>query len=76
MDKIKLDEFQKIREQLINLMNIINTQHWPDELVEQYINIQSILFNYDLSAIPFEEWKGMTIILIYHQHMRILIFLC
>ena len=61
MDKIKLDEFQKIREQLINLMNIINTQHWPDELVEQYINIQSILFNYDLSAIPFEEWKGMTI---------------
>ena len=52
MEKLSLEKFRKIREEL-------NTVY--EDEIERYWNLQRKLLSYDLSDIPFEEWYGYRI---------------
>lgn len=63
-EKMTLEQFQQIKNQLISLANEA-TYDDPDieqRIVEQYLKIQNQLLEYDLSDIPFEAWDGVTIV--------------
>ena len=74
IEKMSLEQFQKIRNQLTQLIKEYedyyeahkNDENYDDSvvekrLVEQYLEIQNRLLEYDLSDIPFEAWQGMAI---------------
>jgi len=74
IEKMSLEQFQQIRNQLTQLIKDFEDYyetHKTDEnyddsvveqrLVDQYLEIQNRLLEYDLSDIPFEEWKDMAI---------------
>lgn len=74
VEKITLEEFQKIKSQLEQIIKQYddfydahkNDENYEDELreqgfVEQYFEIQNRLLQYDLSDIPFEAWKDIQI---------------
>ena len=52
MEKLSLEKFRKIREEL-------NTVY--EDEIERYWNLQRKLLSYDLSDIPFEKWYGYRI---------------
>lgn len=74
LKKMSLEQFQQITEQLAQLIKVYednyeahkNDENYDDSveeqrLVDQYLEIQNRLLQYDLSDIPFEAWQGMTI---------------
>lgn len=72
MKKISLTLFREIKENIFNIMkdaeekyNNLNDEErfdFEEKLYQQIIDEESILFSYDLSDIPFEEWKDIIII--------------
>lgn len=67
MDKISIEEFRRIKQQMIDLLNDYSkkknpTKEYEEKIVFQYISIQEQLLSYDLSEIPFEEWKDLIIL--------------
>lgn len=75
IEKMNLEQFQQIRNQLTQLVkeyeynyeihkNDDNYDNSVEEqrLIDQYLEIQNRLLQYDLSDIPFEAWEGMAII--------------
>ena len=73
-EKMSLEQFQQIRDQLTQLYKQIednyeaheNDKNYDmdlsqEETIEEYIRLQSSLLNYDLSDIPFEAWKDFII---------------
>ena len=74
IEKMSLEQFQQIRNQLTQLVKEYednyeahkNDENYDDSieeqrLVDQYLEIQNRLLQYDLSDIPFEAWQGMAI---------------
>ena len=74
IEKMNLEQFQQIRNQLTQLVKEYednyekhkNIENYDDSvevqrLVDQYLEIQNSLLQYDLSDIPFEAWQGMMI---------------
>ena len=63
LEKISLEEFRNIKEQMTNLIEIYeNSQDMEEDVFyENYINLEKQLLSYDLSDISFREWEGMTI---------------
>ena len=74
IEKMSLEQFQQIRNQLTQLIKEYEDNyetHKDDEnydysleeqrLIDQYLEIQNRLLQYNLSDIPFEAWQGMEI---------------
>ena len=74
IEKLSLEEFRKIKEELLNLVknfeeeideNLFNKDYdenlKEEEFEDKYFKVQNKLLSYDLSEIPFEEWKGIEI---------------
>ena len=70
IEKMTLEQFQLIRDQLMNTIieyeGYINDPEFDKQtieskFIEKYVAIQNQLLNYDLSDIPFEAWKGFGI---------------
>lgn len=75
MEKISLEQFRNQKEQLIQLIESFQNsheEHKNDEnydlsklvqkFLDEYIEMLNILLQYDLSAIPFEEWKNIMVL--------------
>lgn len=74
IEKMSLDQFQQIKEQLSQLieqyedLDIHKNEKDYDiksaeqTLIEQYLQLQNHLLSYDLSDIPFEAWKDLSIV--------------
>ena len=65
--KMSLEEFRQIKAQLGQLINAFELkqadENYDDSiLINKYLKTQNHLLQYDLSDIPFEEWKGIEII--------------
>lgn len=67
--KLSIEQFIYIKNSLLNLISDINNRANLDipeetllnEFFEKYKNLKDELLSYDLSDIPFEEWKGLFI---------------
>lgn len=64
--RITIIEFRKIREQMNNVASEIRGLEDDEsdkeiELFSKYLELQNKLLSYNLSDIPFEEWKGYII---------------
>ena len=75
IEKITLEQFRKIKRQLVFIIKLADNlyeQHKNDEnynydadierFEEQYLEVQNRLLSYDLSDIPYAEWMNMEII--------------
>ena len=65
VEKMTIEQFRQIRAQLDRILNQIE-ENSKDEaiqnnLIEQYYSLQCYLFQFDLSEIPFEEWKDFLL---------------
>ena len=69
-EKMSLEQFQQIRDQLTQLFKQINDNYEAHEndknydmdlSIKEYLTLQSSLLNHDLSDIPFEAWKDFII---------------
>ena len=69
-EKMSLEQFQQIRDQLTQLYKQIednyeaheNDKNYDMDLsIKEYLKLQSSLLNHDLSDIPFEAWKNFII---------------
>ena len=65
--KMSLEEFRQIKAQLGGLIKVFELkkadENYDDSiLINKYLKTQNYLLQYDLSDIPFEEWKGIEII--------------
>ncbi len=62
MDKMSLDEFRRIKNRLLEIVNLDTreiTEEETEELTKELFGLMDQLTQYDLSDIPFEEWEGM-----------------
>ena len=65
--KMSLKEFRQIKAQLGQIINNFELKQADENydvsiLINKYLKTQNYLLQYDLSDIPFEEWKGIEII--------------
>lgn len=65
--KMSLEEFRQIKAQLGQIINNFELKQADENydvsiLINKYLKTQNYLLQYDLSDIPFEEWKGIEII--------------
>lgn len=69
VEKMNLEQFHNIKTELIlalkeyeNFVDSADYNHLLEQkYIEQYIEIQNRLLNYDLSDIPFEAWEGISL---------------
>ena len=54
MEKITLEEFRHIKPFLLRSLE-------TNEKAQDYVRYLNVLFSYDLSGIPFEEWEGVLL---------------
>ena len=64
MNKMSLEEFRRIKNRIIEIMNM-DTRNMSEEKVialgDELFSLMGELTENDLSDIPFEEWKGMSL---------------
>ena len=65
--KMSLEEFRQIKAQLGQIINNFELKQDDENYdvsiwINKYLKTQNYLLQYDLSDIPFEEWKGIEII--------------
>jgi len=66
---MKLEEFRKIKQEMKELFNKFEemneeekeNEEITEQIVQKFYELQSKLLESDLSSIPFEEWKGITL---------------
>ncbi len=71
-EKLTIEQFREIKYQLLEVLrqteeyfdknDDINSEEAEKEFFKKYTDIEKNLLNYDLSDIPFEEWKNIEII--------------
>ena len=67
MSKMTLTEFRKIKNSMLNLIELIEqrygskNQSEEEKNLREYNSLQDRLLSSDLSDIPFEEWQGLYI---------------